>query len=141
MEGLRHGGGDAQPKHSPKSVRILENRPMPSVLLLENQPMRSRITLNDHRAAEIYQCKIELLQTFAPFRAPSALLKGQSMRISYMFDVSPKTIRDVWNRLTWQSATRHLWTKEDVGDFNGGIQRIVQVRRRDQVDRSATVTV
>jgi hypothetical protein len=31
-----------------------------------------------------------------------------------MFDVSPKTIRDIWSRRTWKRATCHLWEEEGV---------------------------
>ena len=28
------------------------------------------------------------------------------------FGVSPKAVRDIWNRRTWRRATRPLWTPE-----------------------------
>jgi hypothetical protein len=107
---------------------------MMSALIAENQSRMPcpRIILNEQQAAEIYQCKIDLLQSASPMQAPTAL-QGQSMRISYMFDVSPKTIRDVWSRRTWQGATRHLWPGEDRDNFDRGIRRIDHENRRNQV--------
>ena len=29
------------------------------------------------------------------------------------YGVSPKAIRDIWNRRTWQNGTRHLWAEND----------------------------
>jgi hypothetical protein len=49
-----------------------------------------------------------------------------------MFDVSPKTIRDVWNRRTWQRATCHLWEEEGVNvqaHPQAGQQRTPKVRK------------
>ena len=36
--------------------------------------------------------------------------------MSYNFDVSPKTIRDIWSHRTWQRATCHLWESSNVRD-------------------------
>ncbi len=36
-------------------------------------------------------------------------LRGQSETVSTRFEVSPKTIRDIWNKRTWLRATCHLW--------------------------------
>jgi hypothetical protein len=120
-------GRDTQPKlgkHEYVSVLIVSNRtglPGP------------RITLNKRQAAEIYQNKIDLLQNNMSLRTPSESLQGQSARISCMFDVSPKTIRDVWNRRTWQGATCHLWPEEDGKNVVRGIQQNVRGGSRDQV--------
>ena len=27
--------------------------------------------------------------------------------------MSPKTIRDIWNKVTWAKATRHLWSEDE----------------------------
>ena len=31
--------------------------------------------------------------------------------------MSPKTIRDIWNKVTWAKATRDLWTDEEVDQY------------------------
>ena len=39
-------------------------------------------------------------------------LKGHSARLSKLYGVSSKTIRDIWNRRTWAKDTCHLWHLE-----------------------------
>ena len=39
-------------------------------------------------------------------------IKGQSVRVSAMYGVTSRTIRDIWNRQSWAYATRHLWHLE-----------------------------
>ncbi len=39
--------------------------------------------------------------------------KGRSGPISKLFGISPRAVRDVWNRKTWTYATKHLWPCED----------------------------
>lgn len=36
-------------------------------------------------------------------------LSSASILVSRMFSISPKAIRDIWNRRTWIQATKHLW--------------------------------
>eukprot|EP00287_Rhodomonas_sp_CCMP768_P013124 CAMPEP_0196748206 /NCGR_PEP_ID=MMETSP1091-20130531/72716_1 /TAXON_ID=302021 /ORGANISM="Rhodomonas sp., Strain CCMP768" /LENGTH=220 /DNA_ID=CAMNT_0042095481 /DNA_START=10 /DNA_END=672 /DNA_ORIENTATION=+ len=36
-------------------------------------------------------------------------LSSASIIISRVFSISPKAIRDIWNRRTWIQATKHLW--------------------------------
>jgi hypothetical protein len=40
-----------------------------------------------------------------------------AITLSKRFNVSPKTIRDIWNRATWVKATRHAWTVEEEADY------------------------
>jgi hypothetical protein len=105
-------------------------RPKHSVNATDNQSSGPRITLNTQQAAEIYRCKLEILQNATSMQEPSSSLQGQSTRIGFMFDVSPKTIRDVWNRRTWQGATCHLWNVEDSSGFG---QRTVREGERNRV--------
>ena len=32
-----------------------------------------------------------------------------SVQVGKLYNVSPKTIRDIWNRRSWRSETSHLW--------------------------------
>jgi hypothetical protein len=54
--------------------------------------------------------KVELL---APNHCSSFLnaskIEDQSAHIGEQYDVSAKTIRDIWNHRTWTFAIRHLW--------------------------------
>ncbi len=38
---------------------------------------------------------------------------GKSVALAKQYDVSPKTIRDIWNRRTWTQETRHLWGENE----------------------------
>ncbi len=74
----------------------------------------SRIILTPHLAMEIYAHKL-LLQTPRDFGScldAAGLLKGQSTQIAKKYNVSAKTIRDIWNRRTWTFATCSLWRGE-----------------------------
>lgn len=41
-------------------------------------------------------------------------LTGKTAAVASRFKVSPKTIRDIWNRRTWVRETRHLWAENEV---------------------------
>ena len=75
-----------------------------------------RVILTPQLAEEIYTQKV-VLQTPRDFGScfeTSKLLKGQSGRVAKKYNVSAKTIRDIWNRRTWTFATCHLWRGEIV---------------------------
>jgi hypothetical protein len=84
---------------------------------------RRKVVLTDEKAAEIYVYKLATLrsglskpknysQVFLHTESPK--IKGQSTLVAQQYAVSPKTIRDIWNRKTWANATRHLWSSETV---------------------------
>jgi hypothetical protein len=72
--------------------------------------------LSDKQAIEIYRCKLRL-RTPDSFKSSlqsvEARSKGQSAQIASRFGVSPKTIRDIWNRRTWVHTTEHMWCEEE----------------------------
>ena len=39
--------------------------------------------------------------------------ESRSSQTAKRFQVSPKTIRDIWNRRTWRNETRHLWANNE----------------------------
>ena len=67
-------------------------------------PKNSRVVLTPQLAREIYLYKIG----FECLDHSAMLLKGRSVQISKKYNVSPKTIRDVWNRRTWAFATETI---------------------------------
>ena len=75
----------------------------------------SRVLLNKKLAADIYEMKLSLT---APTSFDSCLrdskmkMRGKSAKLSKLYGVSAKTIRDIWNRKTWTNATNHLWDKD-----------------------------
>ncbi len=66
---------------------------------------RHGVVLSDKEAFEIYKCKLSLDK----FKT-----KGRSVPVSLQFNVSPKTVRDIWTRRTWTNATKDLWHIEEV---------------------------
>ncbi len=74
--------------------------------------------LTNEQAVDIYIHKMTILQSL--ISNPSLLLtnenplRGRSMSVSLTFDISSKTVRDIWNRRIWQNATKHLWTAEET---------------------------
>ncbi len=75
---------------------------------------RCRIVLTPELAFEIYAQKLGLLmpRTFRSCIDVSRLLRGKSSVVAMKYNVSPKTIRDIWNRKTWTSATFSLWERD-----------------------------
>mmetsp|Transcript_27624 Transcript_27624/g.55552 ORF Transcript_27624/g.55552 Transcript_27624/m.55552 type:complete len:248 (+) Transcript_27624:198-941(+) len=68
------------------------------------------ISLDAELAAYIYQIR--------PRNAGSRYgSMAEAARIGTMHGVSPKTIRDIWNRKSWVKATRKLWTAEEASSF------------------------
>jgi hypothetical protein len=43
---------------------------------------------------------------------------SNSVLLAAQYGVSPKTIRDIWNRKTWISATADLYAKEQTQTIN-----------------------
>ena len=72
--------------------------------------------LNEQQAVAIYMIKISLgaqNRTNNPnTNTEMQVIKGQSVRVSVMYGVNARTIRDIWNRQSWAYATRHLWYLE-----------------------------
>ncbi len=74
------------------------------------------VVLSPHQAIEIYACKLEIQKNKDNEQDgqsdPSSPLKGRSASVAKKFDVSAKTVRDVWSRRTWAFATSFLWQYE-----------------------------
>lgn len=47
-------------------------------------------------------------------RRNSIRQRGKSVGIAQKFGVSPKAIRDIWERRSWVKETRHLWAVTDM---------------------------
>ena len=80
---------------------------------------RSGFVLTDQLALEIYKCKLDLLtpRTFkSSLENRNSRTRGQSPLVGKAFGVSAKTIRDIWNRRTWATATSCLWELERCTD-------------------------
>jgi hypothetical protein len=64
-----------------------------------------RAVLNELQAIEIYQHRRT--------KSNSLGSEGSTAFLAKKYNVSPKTIRDIWNRRTWIEHTRHLWTDDE----------------------------
>jgi hypothetical protein len=74
------------------------------------------LVLSDSQAIEIYKCKLQLLRPSSfesCMQSAESRIKGQSVPVAARFGVSPKTVRDIWNRRTWAFTTEKLWDEED----------------------------
>ena len=69
-----------------------------------DEMLRPRIVLNADLAREIYCMK----PVFKKEDGEKPKTRGHSLPVSKMYHVSPKAIRDIWNRRTWASATLRL---------------------------------
>ncbi len=71
--------------------------------------------LSEQQVVEIYMAKLALRahsRDDAPDANKKVFIKGQSGRVSAMYGVTPRTIRDIWNHQSWAYATRHLWDRK-----------------------------
>ena len=63
---------------------------------------RPRALLTEADAVQIYLCR--------PARASHSQSSKIVAQLVLNFSVSPKAIRDIWNRRTWVPETKHLWS-------------------------------
>jgi hypothetical protein len=78
-------------------------------------PRHARAKLTFEQARDIYLRKLQYLTAHKPsrtyancFTPEENALRGKSTLVSYRYNVSPKTIRDIWCRKTWLLATNDL---------------------------------
>ncbi len=70
--------------------------------------------LTEHDAMNIYEIKIACTQQMSKEDRACRSLRGQSGPVSKLFGVSPRAIRDIWNRRTWAYVTKRLWSLESL---------------------------
>ena len=68
-----------------------------------------RAVLTATQAIEIYSYR----KVKSNGQKTDSLLSGRSAAVAKKFNVSPKAIRDIWNRRTWSQETKHLWTDDE----------------------------
>ncbi len=66
--------------------------------------------LTPDQAIAIYMAKLNLAPS-DPSNIGSTL-RGLSLCVSKQFGVSPRAIRDIWNRRSWGHTTFDLWDQE-----------------------------
>ncbi len=73
-------------------------------------PPRKRAVLTDDQAAAIFR----LRGSFSGANCSRDRdFTSRSAMVSNMFGISPKAVRDIWNKRTWRHCTQALWTEED----------------------------
>ena len=73
---------------------------------------KKRALLTDDQAAEIFNLRVTVGQDTSI--AQHRFFTSRSIAVSQMYGVSPKAVRDIWNKRTWRHATRSLWTEDDA---------------------------
>ena len=75
--------------------------------------------LTEKQALQIFEIKLSLQSKLSQDRSPSvfpnlnrSLIRGMSGPVSKLFGISPRAVRDVWNRRTWCDTTKHLWHRD-----------------------------
>ena len=83
---------------------------------MSKQPVSRKVVLTPKLALEIYAQKLKILtpRNVKDCLSPANLLRGQSVSVANRYNVSAKTIRDIWNRKTWIFDTSCLWHYEEV---------------------------
>ena len=69
-----------------------------------------RALLSEKEAIEIYQYRKAAANSSA---MRDARLHGKSSAVGKKYNISPKAVRDIWNRRTWTQETRHLWSEDE----------------------------
>ena len=81
---------------------------------------RVRIVLTACQAVEIYNQKPKSAE-----QCDLPRFSGLSVVIAEKYGVSPKTIRDIWNRRTWVFATKHLYTETEFRYDSAIIRKVI----------------
>mmetsp|Transcript_19614 Transcript_19614/g.48132 ORF Transcript_19614/g.48132 Transcript_19614/m.48132 type:complete len:592 (+) Transcript_19614:318-2093(+) len=71
------------------------------------------VILSKQQALDIYSMRSPTTTNDTTLQA----VAGKSSMVAEMYGVSPKTIRDIWNRKTWAQVTRGLWTQEEADEY------------------------
>jgi hypothetical protein len=72
---------------------------------IDTQRFRPRALLTQSEAIEIYLFR----KTDKHQSKSESSLVGNTSALSRIYCISPKAIRDIWNRRTWTQETKHLW--------------------------------
>jgi len=68
------------------------------------------VVLTSKQVMDIYSVKLQLLNNYrATLLSDGYGSRGMSSSVAKQFGVSPKTVRDIWNRRTWRCATEGLF--------------------------------
>ena len=85
------------------------------------------MVLTVQQVVDIYTFKV-LSRSQVEVTGDPKTLKGESVHLAKNYGVTPRTIRDIWNRHSWSYATQHLWTYEEESKSCVNAQSFLQVR-------------
>ena len=105
--------------------KILEMKLHASLHRVRHQP---RALLSAEQAIEIYK-----LRRCWKFDSNGRFISGATI-IAKNFNISPKTVRDIWNRRTWSYETRHLWDDDEERSHRPVISHLLTQRQCVDLD-------
>mmetsp|Transcript_81849 Transcript_81849/g.219815 ORF Transcript_81849/g.219815 Transcript_81849/m.219815 type:complete len:233 (-) Transcript_81849:135-833(-) len=114
--------GDVQPKllashqmpESNYSTELMKKKDSDSSDESANRQKPCRIVLTASLAREIYNMRPALGSGSGRHSKSGTAL---SREIGQRYEVSGKTVRDIWSRITWTEATQDLWTVHELHAF------------------------
>ena len=89
---------------------------------------RPRAHITDRIACEIYLYRLSQPPDQLWLPTPASVALGRR------YGITPKAVRDIWNRRTWAHATRHLWEEEDrtaPGELVSGAEHMDEGEKED----------
>jgi hypothetical protein len=72
---------------------------------------RKRAVLTTQQAAEIFNLQGPSL--ISHILSGGCIFSSRSVAVAKMFGVSPKAVRDIWNKRTWRHSTSHLFPENE----------------------------
>ena len=97
---------------------------------LETPRHRPRALLTEQQAVEIY--KYRRATDHSQSDSYYSHLVGKSSDVAVKYNISPKAVRDIWNRRTWIQETRHLWAADEIPRLRRNITKSSKLSRRDR---------
>jgi hypothetical protein len=73
---------------------------------------RKGAVLTKDQAVEIYKVKLDLNHGYGD-RMDAMKSRNRSVPVARHYNVSPKTVRDIWNHVSWKHATYPIWSDAD----------------------------
>ena len=97
-----------------------------------------RAILTGEQAIEIYQ-----YQRTRPMRFKfDATLTGKASAVAEKYHISPKTVRDIWNRRTWTTETQHLWSTDEIPKIRkDNRSKLAHANSLESTSTDTTVTI
>jgi hypothetical protein len=86
-----------------------------------------RAALTSQQAMEIFRLRIPACEMAGPLTNHS--FTSRSVEISGMYGVSPKAVRDIWNRRTWSLVTSSMSTETNTLQHEEGFNSVLPMKK------------